>query len=189
MSSKKENIVRVYVVYAAMLLFAFLILFQIVKVQLIDGVELKKEAKERTLVMRSIKAPRGNVFADNEPRTTLALSVPRYNVYMDLMTVKEGLFEASIEALSDSLSSIFSHKTKIEWESTLRYEREVDSNQYFKIKTRLKNAELRRLKTFPIFKKGKNRGGLIVLREMKRVKPYDLLAFRTIGYYKEELGD
>lgn len=189
MSSKKENIVRVYVVYVAMLLFAFLILFQIVKVQLIDGVELKKEAKERTLVMRSIKAPRGNVFADNEPRTTLALSVPRYNVYMDLMTVKEELFEASIEALSDSLSSIFSHKTKIEWESTLRYEREVDSNQYFKIKTRLKNAELRRLKTFPIFKKGKNRGGLIVLREMKRVKPYDLLAFRTIGYYKEELGD
>ncbi len=113
MSSKKENIVRVYVVYVAMLLFAFLILFQIVKVQLIDGVELKKEAKERTLVMRSIKAPRGNVFADNEPRTTLALSVPRYNVYMDLMTVKEGLFEASIEALCDSLSSIFSHKTNL----------------------------------------------------------------------------
>ena len=77
----------------------------------------------------------------------------------------------------------------MEWEATLRHEREVDSNQYFRIKTRLKNAELRRIKTFPIFEKGKNRGGLIVLREMKRVKPYDLLAFRTIGYYKEEEGD
>lgn len=189
MGTKKENIVRVYVVYVAMLLFAFFILFQIVKVQLVDGGELQKEAEERTLVMRSIKAPRGNVFADNEPRTTLALSVPRYNIYMDLMTVKESLFNESIGGLSDSLSSMFSHKTKSEWEATLRYEREVDSNQYFRIKTRLKNAELRRLKTFPIFEKGKNRGGLIILREMKRVKPYDLLAFRTIGYYKEEVGD
>lgn len=189
MSSKKENIVRVYLVYVAMLLFAFFILFQIVKVQLVDGGELQKEAEERTLVMRSIKAPRGNVFADNEPRTTLALSVPRYNIYMDLVTVKEELFESSISALSDSLASMFSHKTKQEWEATLRHEREVDSNQYFRIKTRLKNAELRRIKTFPIFEKGKNRGGLIVLREMKRVKPYDLLAFRTIGYYKEEEGD
>ncbi len=189
MSSKKENIVRVYVVYVAMLLFAFFILFQIVKVQLIDGGELKKEAEDRTLVMRSIKAPRGNVFADNEPRTTLALSVPRYNIYMDLMTIKEELFEKSVGELSDSLSSMFPYRTKLEWESTLRHEREIDSNQYFRIKTRLKNAELRRIKTFPIFEKGKNRGGLIVLREMKRVKPYGLLGFRTIGYYKEEEGD
>lgn len=189
MSTKKENIVRVYVVYVAMLLFAFLILFQIVKVQLIDGGDLQKEAEQRTLVMRTIKAPRGNVFADNEPRTTLALSVPRYNIYMDLMTVDKQLFEESIESLSDSLSSVFSHKTKTEWLATLRHEREVDSNQYFRIKSRIKNAELRRIKTFPIFEKGKNRGGLIVVREMKRVKPYGLLAYRTIGRYNVVLAD
>ncbi|MCT4581233.1 MAG: transpeptidase family protein [Flavobacteriales bacterium] len=184
MSAKKENIIRVYVVYVAMLLFAFLILFQIVKVQFVDGGELKKEAEGRTLVMKSIKAPRGNIFADNEPRTTLALSVPRYDIYMDLMTVKQELFDEGIEALSDSLSVVFTHKTKSEWLATLRHEREVDSNQYFRIKSKIKNAELRRLKTFPIFKKGKNRGGFIVVRDMKRVKPYDLLAYRTIGRYK-----
>jgi len=189
MIDKKENIIRVYIVYVGMLVFAFLILFQIVKVQWIDGGELKEEAKERTLTLRKIKAPRGNIFADNEPKTTLALSVPRYNVYMDLMTVKEELFENEISALSDSLSSMFPYKTATEWETTLRYEREIDSNQYFRIKSRLRNADLRRLKTFPIFKKGKNKGGLIVLREMKRVKPYGLLAFRTIGYYRELEGD
>ncbi len=189
MSNNKENIVRVYIVYVAMLAFGFLILFQIFKVQLIDGGELKREAKHRTVTLRKIRAPRGNIFADNNPRTTLALSVPRYNVYMDLMTVKEKLFESSLPALSDSLSKMFSYKTAREWERTLRYEREVDSNQYFKIKTRLRNADLRRLKTFPIFEKGKNRGGLIVLREMRRVKPYGMLGFRTIGYYRELEGD
>lgn len=171
--------------YIAMLTFAILILFQIVKVQFVDGGELKKEAEVRTLVMKTIKAPRGNIFADNEPRTTLALSVPRYDVYMDLMTVREELFYNNIEPLSDSLSSIFSHRTKSEWLSTLTHEREVDSNQYYRIKTNIKNAELRRLKSFPIFKEGKNRGGFIVFRNMKRVKPYNLLAYRTIGRYKE----
>lgn len=186
---KKWMITRVYIVYVAMLVFALFILVQIVKVQLIDGVELKKEAEQRTVTLRKIKAPRGNIFADNNPRTTLALSVPRYNVYMDLMTVKEKLFESSLSALADSLSNMFVHKTAREWERTLRYEREVDSNQYFKIKSRLRNADLRRLKTFPIFEKGKNKGGLIVLREMKRVKPYGMLGFRTIGYYRELEGD
>lgn len=189
MSAKKENIIRVYVVYVAMLLFAFLILFQVAKVQFVDGGELKKEAEERTLVMKRIKAPRGNIFADNEPRTTLALSVPRYDIYMDLMTVKQDLFEEKIEALSDSLSSAFSYRTKAEWLSTLRHEREVDSNQYFRIKSKIKNAELRRLKTFPIFEKGKNRGGFIVIRNLERVKPYGYLASRTVGRYKEIAGD
>lgn len=189
MSAKKENIIRVYVVYVAMLLFAFLILFQVAKVQFVDGGELKKEAEERTLVMKRIKAPRGNIFADNEPRTTLALSVPRYDIYMDLMTVKQDLFEEKIEALSDSLSSAFSYRTKAEWLSVLRHEREVDSNQYFRIKSKIKNAELRRLKTFPIFEKGKNRGGFIVIRNLERVKPYGYLASRTVGRYKEIAGD
>ena len=189
MGAKKENIIRVYVVYVAMLLFAFLILFQIIKVQFVDGGELKKKADRRTLVMKRVKAPRGNIFADNEPRTTLALSVPRYDVYMDLMTVKQGLFEDKVEALSDSLSSIFTFRTKAEWLSTLRHEREVDSNQYFRIKSKIKNAGLRRLKTFPIFEKGKNRGGFIVVRNLERVKPYGYLASRTVGRYKEIAGD
>ena len=189
MIDKKENIVRVYLIYIGMVLFALMILFQIIKVQFVYGGTLKQEAKERTLILKKIKAPRGNIFADNEPKTTLALSVPRYNVYMDLMTVKEDLFYKQIGALADSLSNIFPYKTSQEWESTLRHEREVDSNQYFRIKSRLRNSDLRRIKTFPIFNKGKNRGGLIVLREMKRVKPYGLLAFRTIGYYRELEGD
>lgn len=189
MSTKKENIIRVYVVYVAMLLFAFMLLFQIVKVQFVDGSELQQEAKVRTLVMRNIKAPRGNIFADNEPRTTLALSVPRYDIYMDLMTVKEELFNENIEALSDSLSALFIYKTKAEWLSTLRHEREVDSNQYYRIKTKVRNADLRRLKTFPIFEKGKNRGGFIVIRNLERVKPYGYLASRTVGRYKEVKED
>lgn len=189
MSTKKENIIRVYVVYVAMLLFAFMLLFQIVKVQFVDGSELQQEAKVRTLVMRNIKAPRGNIFADNEPRTTLALSVPRYDIYMDLMTVKEELFNENIEALSDSLSALFIYKTKAEWLSTLRHEREVDSNQYYRIKTKVRNADLRRMKTFPIFEKGKNRGGFIVIRNLERVKPYGYLASRTVGRYKEVKGD
>jgi cell division protein FtsI (penicillin-binding protein 3) len=41
--------------------------------------------------------------------------------------------------------------------------------------------DLERIKTFPIFRLGKNKGGLIVDRQHVRVKPYKLLASRTLG--------
>ena len=73
---------RVYIVYIAMLLFAIMIVVQVVRVQFVEGVELKQEADIMTLSMRTIEAPRGNIYADNERKTSLALSVPRYRVYM-----------------------------------------------------------------------------------------------------------
>jgi cell division protein FtsI (penicillin-binding protein 3) len=41
--------------------------------------------------------------------------------------------------------------------------------------------DLEQIKTFPIFRLGKNKGGLIIDRQHVRVKPYRLLASRTLG--------
>ena len=189
MQNKKESIVRVYLVYVAMLLFAVLVVVQIVRVQFVEGVELKHEAEIMTLSMRTIEAPRGNIYADNDRKTSLALSVPRYSVYMDLKTIGDSDFETGISALSDSLAVLFNTKTASQWKVELREKKYVDSSQYHFIKSRIRNEQLVRVREFPIFKLGKYRGGYIETSENKRVKPYEILASRTIGRVKEVKGE
>ena len=70
-----------------------------------------------TLSMRTIEAPRGNIYADNDRKTSLALSVPRYRVYMDLNDCGNLDFEAGVGRLSDSLASLFNTKTASQWEN------------------------------------------------------------------------
>lgn len=186
--SKKENIVRVYIVYVIMLFFAVSIVGQIVRVQLFQGAELKKEANKMIVEMKTVRAPRGNIYADNEELTSLALSVPRYKIYMDLVTVAEDVFKENVKSLSDSLAIVFTNKSAQQWEKDLTAQREK-GNQYYLIKREVRNEMLDRLRTFPIFRLGKYKGGYIEIKENKRVKPYGLLGSRTIGYIVETEKD
>ena len=53
---------------------------------------------------------------------------------------------------------------------------------YFDDLSYITYEELQELRTFPIFDRGKYKGGLIILPKTKRQKPFGSLALRTIGY-------
>jgi cell division protein FtsI (penicillin-binding protein 3) len=167
------------------LIFALLVLVKIVSIQFFNGGELVEQAEKQTYKLKKVKAPRGNIFADNDQKTSLALSVPRYEIHMDLITVKENVFHENVYGLADSLSKIFSYKTKEDWLKELIAQRDK-KNRYHLIQKSIRNDELARLENFPIFNLGQYSGGLIVLKENKRVKPYKKLAARTIGYVREK---
>ena len=86
--NRRESIVRVYLVYIFILLFACAIISQIVRLQFFQNKDLTKETEKRSFLMKTIIAPRGNIYADNKHKTSLSLSVPRYNLYLDLITIK-----------------------------------------------------------------------------------------------------
>lgn len=176
---------RVYIIYILMLLLALGIIAKIIIIQFVNGPELQQLAKDQNYVLKQVNAPRGNIFADNEQKTSLAISVPRYTVYMDLVTVKEKTFNEKVSILSDSLSNIFNSKSTVQWEHDLRYQRKK-SNQYYLIAKDLNNNQIIRLKDFPIFQLGQYAGGFISIKNNKRVRPFDLLAKRTIGYVNEK---
>jgi cell division protein FtsI (penicillin-binding protein 3) len=185
MSLSKEQIVRVYLIYVGVALFSVAILIRIFTLQWVHGHELTEEVEEATIDLVKVEAPRGNIYADNAQKTTLALSVPRYKIHMDLKTVNNEVFESEVRALSDSLAQLFQDKTALQWEADLRQQKSIN-NQYFLIKSKVRNDELQRLKTFPIFNLGQYQGGLIVLSSTLRTNPYGKLAQRTIGYVKDE---
>ena len=183
----KESLIRLYSVYFLVLFMGLGIVVQIFYLQIFKGEQLKSDANKQIFISKKVLAPRGNIYASNEQKTSLALSVPRYKVFVDLVTIREQDFIDNISDLSDSLSVLLSRKTSNEWYSELENQR-LDSNRYFFIARGLRNDQIERLRKFPIFNLGKYRGGCIILKSNQRVKPYGILANRTVGYAVENDG-
>ena len=183
----RESLIRLYSVYFLVLFMGLGIVIQIFYLQIFKGEQLKSDANKQIFISKKVMAPRGNIYASNEQKTSLALSVPRYKVFVDLVTIREKDFMENISDLSDSLSVLLARKTSHEWKSELEDQR-LDSNRYFFIARGLRNDQIERLRKFPIFNLGKYRGGCIILKSNQRVKPYGMLANRTVGYAVENDG-
>lgn len=188
MIKNKKILTRAILLYAALLLFAIGVVWKIFDISVIEQDKWAAKKETQILDLKTIKAPRGNIYAGDEQKKSLVISVPRYRVYLDLTVVKDNIFERDIDSLSHNLASLFSNKTKNEWKSDLLRQREKN-NQYYLIKNKVRYEEVEKLKHFPIFKLGQYRGGIIIQRENKRVKPYGILAKRTLGYVVENEND
>ena len=130
-----------------------------------------------------IQAPRGNIFSDDG--SLLAISMPLYNVFLDLSVIDEQLFNEEVSILSQSLSTLFKDKSTKKYEQYLRQNKSKKRNKYVKLRNKVSHNELTMLKSFPILKLGKNRGGLIAEERPNRENPFGLLARRTIGVLRE----
>ena len=184
----KESIIRVYVIYFLVLFLSVAVVFQIFYLQFYKGSELVLQAEQQVFDTRTIKAPRGNIYAENEQKTSLALSVPRYKVYVDFKVIDSTLFFDNINALSDSLSSLLFYKSPEKWKKLFIQEK-LKKSQFFFVARGLRNDQIERLRKFPVFNKGKYKGGCIVIKNNQRVQPYGLLAKRTVGYVRENEGE
>ena len=127
---ERVSIVRVYIIYIIMLMLALGIIAKIIFIQFVEGPALQQLTKDQNYAVKEVKAPRGNIFADNDQKTSLAISVPRYTVHMDLVTINEKTFDQNISSLSDSLSSMFAVKSNVQWEHDLLVQRKK-GNQYY----------------------------------------------------------
>ena len=170
---------RVISLYVFMCVIAVVVVSKILVIQRlnqeISSVNLPKFFK--------IEAPRGNIFSDDG--SLLAISMPLYNVFLDLSVIDEQLFDDDINNLSQSLSILFKDKSAKEYEQYLRDSKSKKRNKYVKLRNKVSHNELTMLKSFPILKLGKNRGGLIAEERPNRENPFGLLARRTIGVLRE----
>lgn len=183
-SPKNDILKRVYVVYVFVGIFAVVILAQTVNVQYVEGDEWRQKAEDLTTAYRKIEAVRGNIYAVEG--SLLATSVPIYEVRFDTKTeaLTDDVFYNEIDELSKQLSNLFQDKTQQQYKKELVSARKKGV-RYQLIKRNVKYTDLQKLKTFSIFSRGQYKGGLIYTQQNKRVRPFKILAERTIGYERE----
>ncbi|MBR5644160.1 MAG: transpeptidase family protein [Salinivirgaceae bacterium] len=128
----------------------------------------------------AIEPNRGDICA-SDGVNILATSIPYYDVRLDTKAVNSDVFVKNLDSLSLRLSRLFKDKSAYEYKTALVAARNR-GDRYYLVHRRANYVELKELKTFPLFRLGQYKGGVIYVKENRRVRPYESLAARTIGY-------
>ena len=184
MDSRKPILTRVYLVYGFMFVISLAIIAKILYIQLVEGEMWKAKAEKLSMKYFNIEPNRGNIYDINGQM--LATSVPLFEIRMDAASpnIPDSIFVENVDSLAFYLSRYFKDKNKTEYKNMLVKAR-ANKNRYLLIKRKVTFDQLKAVRTFPIFKLGKNSGGLITDVQSKRVYPYDHLGYRTLGWYRE----
>ncbi len=183
MAIKNDNIIsyRLAFVVVCVVAFAFAIAIKLFNIQWVGGDYYRKLAKQRTVKNFEIPANKGNIYSSDG--SLLATSIPEYTIRFDAVTPSEENFEKYYVALSDSLAKLVG-KSSGEFQRDLRKAKNT-KNRYFLIAKKLTFTEYMRVKQFPLFKLGANKGGIIAEQQTVRKHPVGLIANRTIGYERD----
>ena len=185
-NARKTILFRTLTIFGSMLVFACAIIYYVYNIQFNEAKKWKKEAAEYSIKKQKIEAIRGNIFDCNG--SLLSTSLPIYDIIIDgtapSFSVKD-TFDKYIDSLSYCFSNEFNDKTAGDYKTIFKSVRSSGNGYYF-LKKRVSHQQILRVKKFPLFRIGKITGGLIIKDRTTRVKPFQSLAFRTIGFVNEE---
>lgn len=176
--SKRKRTLRWGYLFAVVALCLFAVfLGRIVVLQNTNVQEIKDDYINKNYREATLKAARGNLFASDG--SILATTVMRYDIFLDFKTIKDTVYDNNIVALTDSLSKMFG-KSASEFRQKFDIQKKK-KNQYYMLVKGLDFDQYDRIRKFPIFKRGKNKGGFIVDRNYKRELATSEIGEGTIG--------
>ncbi|CAA7389157.1 penicillin-binding transpeptidase domain-containing protein [Chryseobacterium fistulae] len=176
--NKRKKTLRWGYLFAVVALGVFILfLTRIVILQNTNVQEIKDDYINKNYREATLKAARGNLFASDG--SILATTVMRYDIFLDFKTIKDTIYSNNISALCDSLAKMFG-KSRGEFRQKFDEQRKK-KNQYYTLVKGLDYDQYDRIRKFPIFKRGKNKGGFIVDRNYKRELATTEIGAGTIG--------
>lgn len=180
----KKTIIHFAIIFAIMLFGFSLVIFKIVKIQTVEREELLGYGAAQVNKDEIITPNRGNIY-DCKGRL-LAGSSPTYQLYMDMRTQSlhqnnDTAFYSVVDTLSECLADFFKDRTAEEYRAYLTNNFKKGNSRTRITPHRINYTELMQIKKMPLFKKGRYKSGLIEEPRYERIKPFDLLASRSIG--------
>ena len=169
-----------------MTLFLLAIILRVINLQYVQGDAYRELATELTVRQDTIYANKGNVYAADG--NLLATSMSKFNIFMDLVTVKNIIFEENIVSLSNELSKMLGNSSSY-YQKKLRTAKNK-KRRYFLIARNIGYTDYLKMRKFPIFNLGVYKGGFIAKHRTERAHPIGKIAERTIGYddFRGEAG-
>lgn len=187
MAIKDDITWRTIVVYVVIVIFGFLVLGKAGIVMTVQGEKWRKMASANVPARPVSIAPnRGDIWAADG--RILATSVPFYELRFDPIAVDKKIFNEKVDSLAHCLSVFFQDGSKAYYKEKLvgARRRKPKPDRYLLInRRRVNHTELKKIRNFPIFRLGKNKGGFQAIVSNKRLQPHVNLAGRTIGYLNE----
>jgi len=188
MTVKNDVTWRAITVYVIIIIYIFIVLAKAFYVMTVDRERLiKMGARNKPNVPMVIAPNRGDIWAADG--RILATSVPYYQLRFDGVTVNKKVFQENIDSLAYCLSTFFRDRNKQYYKDKLTRARNgKHPNRYLLInKRRVNHNELKKIRNFPIFRLGRNKGGFRVVIYDERILPHGGLAARSIGSLNESV--
>ena len=182
MNVKKDIRFRVYIAFTCICLLGLAILLKAASIQMKEGDDLRRQAYDMHMRTDTMYAERGNIYT--EDGHLLCSSIPQFDIHLDMSVVKADTFNRYIDTLSIAIASILRTKSAATFRKELVQAYE-DSNHYYLLNKNTPYDRYLALRNLPLFRKGKRKGGFIAETKIKRVNPYGMLAFRTIGIWRQ----
>jgi cell division protein FtsI (penicillin-binding protein 3) len=139
--------------------------------------KIQQNLSENTII---VNPDRGNICADDG--SVLATSVPGYFIRIDMAS--EGVrkvYDEESDSLAYYLSRFFGNASHAEMNRRLNDAYKNKNRGFMLTPRKIDYTELQQIKKFPILKRGRYGGGLIIEQENRRVNPLGMLALRTLG--------
>lgn len=180
MGIRKTILSRISLVYAVLVVFGLVVLVKVFSVQQINNdrwQQIEENLNNNTLIIPPV---RGTICADDE--SVLATSVPGYIIRIDLASqgVKR-VFDKECDSLAHYLSAFYKDASKQQYLRRLKSAYNTGNRGLLLTPTKIDYTELQQFKQFPILRRGRFGGGMIIEQENKRINPLGILASRTIG--------
>ncbi|MDD2381214.1 MAG: penicillin-binding protein [Mariniphaga sp.] len=180
MEIRKSIVSRIAIIYFFLLIFGLVVVYKMISVQKIKNdrwEQIAKNLKENTV---RVDPTRGNICADDG--SVLATSVPGYYVRIDLAA--EGVkrvYSQESDSLAYYLSRFFENASRSEYNQRLNAAFRNGNRGFMLTPRKIDYQELQQMKKFPILRRGRFGGGMIIEQENQRITPLGSLGLRTIG--------
>ncbi len=192
MSDEQRNTVwRFAIIFIVIALGFVAVVGKIIYIQAVEREAWLKVAEKQVPTNRPIQANRGNILDCNG--RLLASSMPQYYVYMDTrveaLHQKNGaLFKQYIDTLAQDLATIVGEHSQAEYKARLSHAYRKGEKRLRVCDHRINYLQRQALEQNKLIKKGKYKSGIFFEDQHRRIKPYGLLASRTIGSIYGEGG-
>ena len=190
MEVKRDILWRVYLSYIGIIILGLLVLGRAFYIQRFQGNYWRSMSDSLHQRFISLTAERGSIYS--EDGQMLSTSIPTFDIYIDfnadgLREKKGKRFKEYVDSFASSLSDYFRDKSSAQYKNELvaAYKR---NERYYPLKKKLSFDQYRTFREFPLVRLGRNKSGVIVEVNSKRLSPFGLLANRTIGLSREHIA-
>jgi len=184
---KRDILWRVYLSFLGIAVLSVFIITKAFYIQRFQGSYWKSMSDSLHQRIEPLDAERGTIYS--EDGQMLSTSIPTFDIYMDMeadgLREKNGKrFKENIDSFSIALANYFGDRTAGEYRRDLQ-QAYKKSDRYFLIRKKLSFEDYKAFREFPLARLGRNKSGVIVEVDSKRLTPFQLLANRTVGLSRD----